>query len=640
MNKVIETCFQVDVALFAILFCWALRQAFVIYTSKNHKQIAEHHLRLLHISHSASEWFLAVVVLLVLACLLGKALRPSLHVSRQDLSGKTALVIEGCQGNAFLHAQALASWKAEVVITCHDKSKGDEAVAALRKATNSGSIASFQVDLTDIEDVLQFTERWISSDKKLHILIHGNLQPCISSDGADFPVLSDPRDAESFFTRSYLASHIIDERLLDVLERSRPSRIIHFVDDCYKSGVFKVDLDLFEYLKNPAGVSRLWSLDACKGLRGDSHLMVMMHSFRLARSSKSSGVATLIVMNEANCDIISSSPLADLLHGAFENVVNNFVASFGKVWLMRKERIQAQLHASVSPLLHNVSGLIFTAQRAPFEGCMHCADGLFHRCHQSRLLRVLCGTTRPLGDQAMDIDLQETLHQHTEEWKTIIGQRQMEAKKQKTRELEETKKIEQAKAKIREEEEAARRAAEEAEAERRAAEEAEAARRAAEEAEAARRAAEEAEAERRAAEEAEAERRAAEEAEAARRAAEEAEAARRAAEEAEAERRAAEEAEAARRAAEEAEAERRAAEEQVHRAEDEEALRKARDKAAGGGEEDEDEWLAVEAEAERRAAAAEAARRARLEAARRGAAGDEEEERRRTVGSRDSDSEL
>eukprot|EP00960_Hanusia_phi_P003614 107058-Hanusia_phi.AAC.1 len=245
-NKIIDICFQIDVVLFTILFCWALRQAFAIYTSKNRKQIAEHKLRLLHICHSASEWFLAVIVLLVLVCLLGKALRPSLHVSRQDLSGKTALVIEGCQGNAFLHAQALASWKAEVVITCHDKVLAEEAVTALRKSSNSEVVASYHVDLTDIESVTQFAERWRTSAKSLHILIHGNLQACKETEQS---VLAEPEIAEMFFIKNYIASYILDMRLFSILEANRPSRIIHLVDDCYKSGNFKVDKDWSGYLQ-------------------------------------------------------------------------------------------------------------------------------------------------------------------------------------------------------------------------------------------------------------------------------------------------------------------------------------------------------------------------------------------------------
>ena len=107
-----------------------------------------------------------------------------------------------------------------------------------------------------------------------------------------------------------------------------------------------------------------------------------------------------------------------------------------------------QLHVSVSPKLHNVTGLYYTPTLGPFENCKSCAEGRFHDCYLSYLLSPLCATKDPVPS-ALSAEEQSRLVQVSE--KLIVAaeaqgetaRKEREAKAAEIKREEERKKEEE-----------------------------------------------------------------------------------------------------------------------------------------------------------------------------------------------------
>jgi len=91
--------------------------------------------------------------------------------------------------------------------------------------------------------------------------------------------------------------------------------------------------------------------------------------------------------------MLDTSELSDMLHSdmlhltciiwyitqyfsSVAGVIWRFVApAVGMMAVTQEESMQAQLHASASPKLHNVTGLYFSPDMGPFENCRSCLQG-------------------------------------------------------------------------------------------------------------------------------------------------------------------------------------------------------------------------------------------------------------------------
>lgn len=62
-----------------------------------------------------------------------------------------------------------------------------------------------------------------------------------------------------------------------------------------------------------------------------------------------------------------------------------FARAFGFKSVTQRESARAQSHASVSPGLQHVTGMYITPDKAPFEACMRCGSGKFHRWGAPRI---------------------------------------------------------------------------------------------------------------------------------------------------------------------------------------------------------------------------------------------------------------
>ena len=101
----------------------------------------------------AVEWLLAVFVILSVLAVVAAYRRPSLHVSRTDMTGKTAIITESCTGRGFLHAQTLAAWGAAVVVTCDTAAEAERSAKRIRDVTGNSDVRGLPLDLGAVDSV-------------------------------------------------------------------------------------------------------------------------------------------------------------------------------------------------------------------------------------------------------------------------------------------------------------------------------------------------------------------------------------------------------------------------------------------------------------------------------------------------------
>ena len=89
-----------------------------------------------------------------------------------DLAGKIAIVTGGSSGIGVETARALASVGARVILPVRSRAKGEEAAADIRATTGNKAVEVADMDLADWASVRTFTDAFVKSGLKLHLLIN------------------------------------------------------------------------------------------------------------------------------------------------------------------------------------------------------------------------------------------------------------------------------------------------------------------------------------------------------------------------------------------------------------------------------------------------------------------------------------
>ncbi len=89
-----------------------------------------------------------------------------------DMSGKVVIVTGGNAGIGKETARELARLGASVVIAGRDENKGKEAVDDIQNTTGSTKVDFFQLDLSDLQSVKRFVEKFQKTFSSLHLLIN------------------------------------------------------------------------------------------------------------------------------------------------------------------------------------------------------------------------------------------------------------------------------------------------------------------------------------------------------------------------------------------------------------------------------------------------------------------------------------
>jgi NAD(P)-dependent dehydrogenase (short-subunit alcohol dehydrogenase family) len=191
-------------------------------------------------------------------------------------TGKTVLVTGASSGLGLHVAIQLARLGGEVVITARDETKGEAALAEARARSGSKAISLMFCDFASQSEIRTLAAVWRERSSRLDVLVNnaGSVSPArrLTGDGL-----------EETFAVNHLGYFLLTNLLLDVLERSAPSRVVNVASASHRMG----DLEFGNLQYERGGYSTL-------GAYSRSKLANVLFTRELARRLSGKGVT-------ANC---------------------------------------------------------------------------------------------------------------------------------------------------------------------------------------------------------------------------------------------------------------------------------------------------------------------------------------------------
>ncbi|XXT22733.1 SDR family NAD(P)-dependent oxidoreductase [Sorangium sp. So ce429] len=146
-----------------------------------------------------------------------------------DLSGKNVIVTGGHAGLGLETTRALAKAGASVTVGARDPGRAASAVAGIERVDVS------QLDLIDPRSIDGFAERWLASDRPLHVLVNCAAPPAPSE------ITRDARGYELQFATSHLGHFQLTLRLLPALRAAGGARVVNVSSGAHRFGEIRWD---------------------------------------------------------------------------------------------------------------------------------------------------------------------------------------------------------------------------------------------------------------------------------------------------------------------------------------------------------------------------------------------------------------
>lgn len=239
------------------------------------------------------------------------------------LEGKTCIVTGANSGLGKETALALAQMKANVVMVCRNKHKGDAARREISNESGNESVDLLLSDLSSLAEVRALAAEVRNRYGELHALVNNAGVFSLSGRTAD--------GFETTFAVDYLAPYLLTNLLLELLKSSAPSRIVNVSSVAHFGG--RIDFDGIR----KGGGSSGW------GAYSNSKLALVMFTYELARRLKGTGVT-------ANC--LHPGGVATNIWRVPPAIVRPFLKS-------AKEGAETQIYLASSPEVEGVSGKYF-----------------------------------------------------------------------------------------------------------------------------------------------------------------------------------------------------------------------------------------------------------------------------------------
>lgn len=243
------------------------------------------------------------------------------------LEGKTCLVTGANSGLGRETALALAKMKANVVMVCRNKGKGDAARREISEESGNDSVDLLLCDLSSLADTRTLAAEVMNRYGKLHVLVNNAGLFSFSGRTED--------GFETTFAVDYLAPFLLTNLLLDLLKASAPSRIVNVSSVAHFNG--HVDLEAV----GKGGGATGW------GGYSNSKLALVMFTYELARRLQGTGVT-------ANC-----------LHpGGVATNIWRIPAAVTRPFLKSAEEgARTSIYLASSPEVESVSGRYFENEK-------------------------------------------------------------------------------------------------------------------------------------------------------------------------------------------------------------------------------------------------------------------------------------
>ncbi len=145
-----------------------------------------------------------------------------------DMRGKIAIVTGGNTGIGLETTKTLAVAGATVIVPARDIEKAKR---------NLEGIANIELELMNLmnpDSIDAFAERFLASDRPLHLLIHNAGIMWV-------PLRKDSRGIESQLATNYLAQFQLTARLWTALKKANGARVINVSSDGHRFAPFNFD---------------------------------------------------------------------------------------------------------------------------------------------------------------------------------------------------------------------------------------------------------------------------------------------------------------------------------------------------------------------------------------------------------------
>jgi NAD(P)-dependent dehydrogenase (short-subunit alcohol dehydrogenase family) len=189
-----------------------------------------------------------------------------------DQAGRTAVVTGANSGLGLAAARALAGAGADVVLACRNTEKGEAAVASIRADVPDASLALESLDLSSLESVRAFAERFRGGHESLDLLVN------------NAGVMAPPRreTADGFELQlgtNHLGHFALTGLLLGKLQGREDARVVTVSSTAHKMGRINFD--------NLQGERRYFRWNAY----GQSKLANVLFALELDRRLRAAGSA-------------------------------------------------------------------------------------------------------------------------------------------------------------------------------------------------------------------------------------------------------------------------------------------------------------------------------------------------------------
>lgn len=191
--------------------------------------------------------------------------------TRENMEGRYVIVTGANTGIGFASASAFAKMGAHVVLACRNVEKGNQAKERIFAQRPKGRVEVMQLDLSQLSSVEHFAREYTERKYPLHVLVHnaGLNEAPVTEDGF-----------EGMWQVNYLSHFLLTSRLMPILKRSGPSRIVVVSSSMHRFAKGN-------FLKS-SKERTMWSYP-------DSKLAQVYMAYQLHRKYADQGVTTVVV---------------------------------------------------------------------------------------------------------------------------------------------------------------------------------------------------------------------------------------------------------------------------------------------------------------------------------------------------------
>jgi len=232
-------------------------------------------------------------------------------------------------------SKRLAELGAIVVLVCRNQKKGEKAMSEIKGASNNAQVELMLADFASLDSVRALAKEFLEKHHSLHVLVNNaggvNVMRSMTADGF-----------ETTFQVDYLSHFLLTNLLLDVLEKSAPSRIVNVSSASHYGGHLNFD-DL--QMKKRYGVMKAYSR---------AKLAQVLFTYELSRRLQGTGVTVNALHPGAVATNIWKGSM-----GPF-----SFLGNISRLFLISPEKgAETPVYLATSPEVEGVTGKYYDHRR-------------------------------------------------------------------------------------------------------------------------------------------------------------------------------------------------------------------------------------------------------------------------------------